>query len=129
MWSNDFAHIKRIYRTCAPAYDLPDDVMADIKATLRVPGATASTLGYYWALFRTDPAVTQAAAAKTIAVPTLVITGADDVPVKGGRFEKARSAFTGPYAFVKIDGVGHFPQLEASDKTADAIVSFLGPPQ
>ena len=73
--------------------------------------------------------MTREAAAKSIAVPTLIVTGADDVPVKGGRFEKARAAFTGPYTFVKLDGVGHFPQLEAPDKTADAIVSFLGPPQ
>jgi pimeloyl-ACP methyl ester carboxylesterase len=30
---------------------------------------------------------------------------------------------------VKLDGVGHFPQLEAADQTAAAIITFLGPPQ
>lgn len=129
VWSNDFAHIKRIYREWAPSYDPPAEVLADIKATLRTPGATESTLGYYWTLLSADPAVTEAAAAKSMAMPTLVITGAEDGPVNGGRFEKARSAFTGPYTFVKLEGVGHFPQLEAPDKTADAIIAFLGPAQ
>lgn len=129
VWSHDFDHIKRIYRTWAPSYEPPPAVLDDIKATLRVPGATASTLGYYWALFRTDPAVTAAAAAKSIAVPTLVLTGADDRPVDAGLFEKARPAFTGPYSFVMIDGVAHFPQLEAPDKTSDAIIGFVGSPQ
>jgi pimeloyl-ACP methyl ester carboxylesterase len=72
--------------------------------------------------------VQQAAAAKTIAVPTLVIAGRNDGPAFLGRFEKARSAFTGPYQFIVMDNVGHFPQLEAPDKTADAIVTFIGPP-
>jgi pimeloyl-ACP methyl ester carboxylesterase len=129
LWSHDFAHVKRIYRTWAPSYDPPDEVLEDVKATLRAPGATESTLSYYWALLRADPAQSGAAAAKSITMPALVIVGAEDGPIEGGWFEKARPAFTNSYAFVKLDGVGHFPQLEAPDKTADAIISFLGPPQ
>ena len=129
LWSHDFDHVRRIYRTWAPSYDPPADVLEDVKVTLRAPGATASTLGYYWALLRADPEAQKAAAAKSIAMPTLIVVGAEDAPIQGGWFEKARPAFTGPYTFVKLDGVGHFPQLEAPDKTADAIVAFLGPPQ
>lgn len=126
LWSNDFAHVDRIYRTWSPAYEPPPEVLADIKATLRVPGATASTLSYYWALFKADPKAQEEAAAKTIAVPTLVIAGRNDGPANLDRFEKARSAFTGQYQFVVLE-TGHFPQLEAPDQTADAIISFIGP--
>ena len=129
LWSNDFAHIKRIYKTWAPSYDPPDDVIEDVKTTFRVPGATASTLGYYWAARKADPAQQEAAAAKSIVMPALVISGTEDAPMRGPWFEKARPAFTGPYTFVTLPGVGHFPQLEAPEKTADAIVTFLGPPQ
>lgn len=128
VWSDDFAHIRRIYREWSPSYDPTPPVLADIKSTLRVPGATESVLAYYWALFGADPAEAEAAAATTLAMPVLVLAGDEDVPAKGGRFEMARAAFTGPYQYVELKGVGHFPQLEAPDETAEAIVAFLGAP-
>lgn len=129
LWSNNFAHIDRIYREWAPSYDPPTDVLADVKASFRVPGATASTLGYYWALFGANRAQAEAAAAQQITMPALIITGAGDGPMESGRFDKAREAFAGPYKLVAIGGVGHFPQLEAPEQTAEAIVNFLGPPR
>lgn len=128
VWSNDFAHIDWIYRQWAPGYRPPPDVMDDIKATLRAPGATASTLGYYWTLFKRDPAEAAASAARQITMPALVIGGAEDGPVGSARYAKAREAFSGTYTYVELKGVGHFPQLEAPDRTADAIVEFLGVP-
>lgn len=128
LWSNDFAHVDRIYRTWAPNYNPPPAVMEDIKSTLRVQGATESALSYYWALFRADAAENEAAAAKELSMPTLIVTGAEDGPVRTGRYEKARSAFTGPYKLVEIGKVGHFPQLEAPDQTGEAIVNFLQEP-
>lgn len=129
VWSNDFAHIRRIYREWSPSYEPTLAVLDDIKATLRVPGATESALAYYWALFDADPAETEAAAASTLAMPVLVVAGDEDVPARGGRFEAARAAFTGPYTYVELKGVGHFPQLEAPDATGEVIVTFLGAPQ
>jgi pimeloyl-ACP methyl ester carboxylesterase len=99
--------------------------MADIKTTLRSPGATSSVLGYYWSLFQRDPAELEEAAKRTIAVPTLIIAGTEDGAVDRARYEAARGAFTGPYHYVELEGVGHFAQLEAPEKTADAILAFL----
>ena len=127
VWSHDFAHIEWIYsQWAADSYAPSPEALADIKATLRAPGATEGVLGYYWSLFKRDPAELEAAAARTIAVPTLVIAGAVDGAVSRTRYEKARDAFTGPYSYVELEGVGHFPQLEAPEQTADAIVAFLG---
>jgi pimeloyl-ACP methyl ester carboxylesterase len=128
LWSNDFAHVDRIYKQWAPNYNPSPEVMADIKSTLRVPGATEAALSYYWTLVRTPSAESAAQAAKDISVPTLVITGSADGPMITGRFDKARSAFTGPYKLVELGGVGHFPQLEAPEQTAEAIINFLGEP-
>ena len=61
LWSYDFAHVELIYRRCAPGYTTPPEVMDDVKATLRTPGATASVLGYYWSVFKRDPAEAAAA--------------------------------------------------------------------
>jgi pimeloyl-ACP methyl ester carboxylesterase len=127
VWSHDFAHIESIYRQWAsPRYQAPPDVLEDIKSTLRAPGAVRSALSYYWALFKPgglDPK----AGERAISVPTLVIAGSDDGAVKSGRFAKARGAFLGRYEYVELPGVGHFPQLEAGDKVADAIIAFLKP--
>jgi len=60
-----------------------------------------------------------------IEIPSLVIAGADDGALDNSRFETARPAFTGPYFYIELDGVGHFPQLEAPDAVADHILSFL----
>ena len=128
LWSRDFAHVDRIYKQWAPSYQPTPAVLEDIKATLRVPGATASTLNYYWTLVRTDSAESAAAAAKDITMPALIITGSEDGPMRTGRFDKARPAFTGPYKLVEIGKVGHFPQLEAPDQTGEAIVNFLQQP-
>ncbi len=127
VWSHNFAHIESIYRQwAAPTYVVPADVIADIKTTLRAPGAVEGALSYYWALFKPgglDPK----AGERTINVPALVIAGGADGAVNAARFAKARPAFTARYEYVEIPGAGHFPQLEAGDKVADAIVAFLGP--
>lgn len=127
LWSYDFAHIGRIYNQWAPQYVPPDEVMGDIKAVLKTPGATASTLGYYRSLFKRDPAESQAAAAKPVTMPALMITG-DDGNVTRELYENVRDAFTNDYTYVEIPGVGHFPQLEAPDKVAEAIIAFLQSP-
>jgi pimeloyl-ACP methyl ester carboxylesterase len=125
VWSHDFAHIESIYRQWAsPSYQPPREVLDDIKATLRAPSAVRGALSYYWGLFKAgglDPK----AGERTINVPSLIIAGADDGAVKSGRFAKARGAFLARYEYVEIPGAGHFPQLEAGDKTADAIIAFL----
>lgn len=125
VWSKDFAHIERIYAHWAPTFNPPAKELEDIKATLRAPGAVESALGYYRSLFRGDSAEAERAAQSTVAVPTLIIAGISDGAVNIKRFDQARPAFTGDYVFVALDGVGHFPQLEAPDRVADAIVAFF----
>jgi pimeloyl-ACP methyl ester carboxylesterase len=125
VWSRDFAHIERIYAHWAPTFDPPADVLEDIKATLRAPGAIDGALGYYWSLFRADSAEAERAARSSVSVPSLIIVGAADGTVNNKRFDQARPAFTGPYTFLALEGAGHFPQLEAPDRIADAIVAFL----
>ena len=83
-------------------------------------------LGYYWSIFSAGAEGLGALTPKSkIEIPSLVIAGADDGALDTSRFETARPAFTGPYSYIELDGVGHFPQLEAPDAVADHILSFL----
>jgi len=131
---HDFGHIDHIYAKWAPTYHPTAQALNDIKSTLRLPGAVDGALGYYWSFFRARSG--GASAKAPIAVPSLIITGSVDGGIRPPAFgkpgssyyEKARSAFTGRYAFVELDGIGHFPQLEAPDAVADAILAFIAPP-
>jgi pimeloyl-ACP methyl ester carboxylesterase len=87
--------------------------MEAIKSTLKAPGAVAGALGYYRSFFRSGFAAAGVASDGLVTVPALVLAGSADGSVDGSRFARARPAFAGPYTFVELDGVGHFPQLEA----------------
>ncbi len=123
-WSHDFAHVDRLYKSWSPTYTPPPEVMADVKATLRAPGAVEAALGYYWALAQ-GGGLDRRLAQAPITVPSLVIAGQLDGVFSLARYEKAEPAFTGPHRLVVLDGVGHFPPLEAPERTVDAILAFL----
>jgi pimeloyl-ACP methyl ester carboxylesterase len=123
LWSHDFAHIDRIYKAWAPNYQPPREVMDDIKSTLRSPGAVEGALSYYRALLK-NLGGDASAARLPVTVASLVIAGTADGAFGLARFEKARAAFSGTYEFVTLHA-GHFPQLEAPNETADAILAFV----
>jgi pimeloyl-ACP methyl ester carboxylesterase len=54
--------------------------------------------------------------------PTLVISGAADNCDPPSSFEEMEHNFTGGYELLTLDGVGHFPMREASEKVAGALV-------
>lgn len=123
---NDFAHVGGIYQAWSPTYELPAERLEDAKALFRAEGGPAGMLGYYWSFFSAGAEGLGALTPKSkIEIPSLMIAGADDGALDTSRFETARPAFTGPYSYIELDGVGHFPQLEAPDAVADHILSFL----
>ena len=122
VWSHNFAHIERLYRRCAPGYVPSGEVLEEIKSTLRKPGALEGALGYYWSAFKGRPG--GPSGDDSVRIPSLVIAGSEGGPIDIAMFAKARPAFVGPYSFVELT-TGHFPQLEAPDETAEAILTFL----
>ena len=127
VWSYDFVHIEKIYETWSPTFRPPQEEIDDVKATFRVPGAIKGALGYYWSFFgspQSDP-TTQ------ITVPSLVIAGEADGAADIARYAKAEAGFTSDYRLETLEGVGHFPQIEAPDEVAELIGDhldrFVGP--
>ncbi|PKQ02915.1 MAG: hypothetical protein CVT72_16155 [Alphaproteobacteria bacterium HGW-Alphaproteobacteria-11] len=125
---NDFAHIDRIYETWSPTLDVSSIDLSDIKASL-AEGGVDGPLGYYWSFFGGDTeGAVRATPESTIAVPSLVIAGDADGAIAVERFAVAAPAFTGPYGYVELAGIGHFPQIEAPDAVSAAILDFLKSP-
>ncbi len=63
--------------------------------------------------------------APMLAVPTLVLHGAADSCNHPDTSAGKESFFTGPYRRELLAGVGHFPQREAPQAVADALLRFL----
>ena len=63
--------------------------------------------------------------APLLAVPTLVLHGAADSCNPPSSSDGKAHFFTGPYQRQLIDGVGHFPQREAPQQVADALLEFF----
>lgn len=66
-------------------------------------------------------------AGATIAQPSFFAFGADDGIIRIRAPEKAqlRQVATNLRSFLQLDGVGHWPQLEATDRVNEALLGFL----
>jgi pimeloyl-ACP methyl ester carboxylesterase len=126
LWSHDFAQVDYIYRTWSPDFDVPANEIADIKATLRVPGAVEGALGYYWSFFSEGSENAGPPPNSKIEVPSLILYGDADMAVNQARFDQAASAFAADYQAIRLPGVGHLPHLEDPESVSTAIVAFLG---
>lgn len=62
---------------------------------------------------------------KTLNTPATLIHGIEDHCELLGTTDGAEMHFTGPYERIPLAGVGHFPQREAPDRTAAAILDHL----
>jgi pimeloyl-ACP methyl ester carboxylesterase len=127
---DDFAYIDRLHERWSPNWHPADDPAADVKRALRSPGGLEAALGYYRSLasFYVSPAAKHARGvvrART-SVPTLAFAGTADHAVAPNAFKGHEAAFTGPYRFAEVDGLGHFPR-ERPDALADLLLDFLGP--
>lgn len=123
---SDYAHIDRIYESWSPTYDVPEAELADVKATFAAPGGLDGALGYYWSLFDEELNAGRLSTFESeITVPSLIIAGGADGTVGIERYAMAEPAFVGGYQFESVEGVGHFPQLEAPEQVSNLILAFL----
>ncbi|MFT5684071.1 MAG: pimeloyl-ACP methyl ester carboxylesterase [Myxococcota bacterium] len=116
---NDFAYVDRMYRRWA-GQPIPPGHTEPVQNALSAPGSLQSALGYY----RDSSLCVPNELKGQIPVPTLAFAGTEDIlPVK--MYEAAQTFFSGEYEVVVMDGVGHFPHLEASESFHDELLRFL----
>lgn len=82
-----------------------------------------------WGFAEDDPAYaedeTRLHPAPALSVPTLVLHGGADTCTHPDSSKDREAFFKGGYERHVLDGVGHFPQREAPQPVADAILRFL----
>lgn len=81
-----------------------------------------------WGFAEGDPAYAEDGArlnpAPVLSVPTLVLHGGADTCNHPDSSKGRETFFTGPYERQVLDGIGHFPQREAPNAVANAILRF-----
>lgn len=106
------------FAATASAFDYPD--WADV---------TLHSYRHRWGHAEGDPAYDRAEAALNPAplldVDTLVIHGNADRVNPPETSAGREHFFTGRYQRIVCDGIGHFPQREAPERTSDEIIRFL----
>lgn len=125
VWSNDFAHIGQIFKEWSPTFDVPQSELDGIIDSFKSPGAIEAAIGYYHSVISDGEENAGAPADSDIKVPSLIIAGDKDGALDPTYFVKSEPAFVNGYSFTLIKNVGHFPQLEAAEETANAIIKFL----
>ena len=128
--ADDCAYLEALWRAWSPGWDIPTELLADMKATFRQPGVARAALEYYRQAFdAVSPAAQETAALFTrpITVPTLGICGADDQCITRDVFLGAmrESDFPGGLETRSIAHAGHFCHAEQALAVNAVLLEWL----
>jgi pimeloyl-ACP methyl ester carboxylesterase len=114
--------VDRLHRRWAPNWDGParEASVADAVEALRDKRVLRGALAYYKALNPLDRFLRQ-----KIAVPALIVGGADDPPVFQRAYAATPGRFTAPCEVRILDGAGHWPHRENEAAFFEALLEFL----
>ncbi|MCB9525768.1 MAG: alpha/beta fold hydrolase [Myxococcales bacterium] len=126
-------YVDRLWRSWSPRFQASEAQLAAARRALAPPGALATALGYYRALWPRRPARWRASLAITnrpLPVPALVLGGTDDACIGPGFFRgDPTAAFAQRHQVTLIEGAGHFLPVEAPRAVLAAIDAFFGRPE
>jgi pimeloyl-ACP methyl ester carboxylesterase len=120
-----------LWRQWSPGYDGAEDV-ARVRAAWPTRAHVRAAVGYYRAL-RAPWRLTaeQRRWARTLqgvpSVPALVLHGADDGCLQVGYAEHAAARLPSTASFVRVEGAGHFLQVEQPSVVNGLVAQFLSP--
>ena len=128
---NDWALVKRLYKTWSPGLDLSDDDWANLRSTFAAPGVKKAMLAYYRQ--NVSPGVllgwkkTEAAALTTVPVRTLAVTGEDDGCMDTRLYDHVfhDDDFPNGVRVERIHGAGHFVHQECPDEINELLLDWM----
>ena len=129
---NGAALAEHAWRTWSPSWKFPTAEFRETAQSFDNPDWAEITLHSYrqrWGMAEGAPQYAGIEAdmnpAPRIAVPTLVIHGAEDRATLPESSEGKQGLFSGRYHRIVLKGVGHFPQREAPDELTRTILDFI----
>ncbi len=111
----------------------PDrDAAARYRQAMLIPAAAHSALEYYRWMVRSVPRPDGVRYARAVSspviAPTLQVHGAQDPYLLPSTAAGSDAWVTGPYAWRRLDGVGHFPAEEAGPAVTELLLDWAGAP-
>jgi pimeloyl-ACP methyl ester carboxylesterase len=124
------AYLETLWKAWSPGWDIPAELLADMKAAFRKPGVARAALEYYRQAFdAVSPAAQETAAlfSRPIGVPTLGICGAEDQCITEDVFLGAmrESDFPGELETCSIADAGHFCHAEQPEAVNAALIDWF----
>lgn len=89
------------------------------------PGRVTAGLNWYRANVPPESFVTPAIVLPAVAAPTMGIWSSGDVALLETQMTGSTPFVDGPWRYERIDGAGHWMQLEAPDKVNNLLLDFL----
>jgi pimeloyl-ACP methyl ester carboxylesterase len=127
---HDMDFVERLWREWSPRY-APEEDLAHVRQSLGDREHLRAALGYYRAMFATQPQIDASlqhladAAFTPSAVPTLYLHGANDGCIAPIDATKVYAALGKDSKYDLLEDAGHFLHLEQPDAVRRALDSFL----
>jgi pimeloyl-ACP methyl ester carboxylesterase len=105
------------------------DGYADVDAAiadLSRPGALTACLDWYRANMSPETLVSPPLNLPPVRCPTLGIWGTEDLALTEAQMRDSAAYVKGPWRYERLDGCGHWLQLEAPDRINALLLDFLG---
>jgi pimeloyl-ACP methyl ester carboxylesterase len=98
-----------------------DTVIAEVQNN----GSLTPGLNYYRANIPPQAWLSQGRALPPIAAPTMGVWSSEDVALTERQMTDSAQNVTGPWRYERLDGLGHWMQLEAPDEVNRLLLDFL----
>jgi pimeloyl-ACP methyl ester carboxylesterase len=98
-----------------------DTVIAQLNAN----GSLTPALNYYRANLSPESYVAPRIALPPIAAPTMGVWSTGDIVLTEGQMTRSASQVTGPWRYERLEGPGHWMQLEAPEAVNELLLDFL----
>ncbi len=96
-------------------------------AELSRPGALTAGLEWYRANMGAETLVAPPLGLPPVRCPTLGMWGTGDPALTEEQMRDSAAYVTGPWRYERLEGCGHWLQLDAPDRVNDLLLEFLGP--
>jgi pimeloyl-ACP methyl ester carboxylesterase len=114
---NDFANLR--------AWTAHPDIDQVVKR-LSDPDALSASLGPYRAVLPPRTLIEPPPPLPPVQAPTMGVWSSGDLALTEAQMTGSATLVAGPWRYERLDGVGHWPQLEAPDAVNALLLDFLG---